>query len=108
MSTSSDGGASVDRDATRPAIDQMVTWVYTQDLPGTATFYAETLGLEMVLDQGSCRIYRTAAEAFLGVCHARPGRHVEPRGVVLTLVSDEVGDDERPISAERERWGGCP
>ena len=73
-----------------PKIDQMVTWVYTEDLPGTADFYAQTLGLEMILDQGACRIYRVSQSAFLGVCRTRPGRYVEPKGVVLTLVSPDV------------------
>ena len=73
-----------------PRTEQMVTWVYTEDLPGTSAFYARTLGLELVLDQGACHIYRVAPNAFLGVCRTRPGRYVEPKGVVLTLVSPDV------------------
>ena len=73
-----------------PSIQQQVTWVYTHDLPTTARFYAETLALPLVLDQGACRIYRTSATSFLGVCQVRPGREVEPRGVVITLVTDDV------------------
>lgn len=76
--------------ASRPAIDQFLTWVYTEDLEGTSPFYGETLGLEMVLDQGACHIYRAAPNAYLGVCFARPGRYVEPKGVVLTLVTQDV------------------
>ena len=63
----------------RPSISQQVTWIYTHDLQGTARFYGETLGLEQVLDQGSCRIYKTSATSFLGVCQVRPGRFVEPK-----------------------------
>lgn len=63
-----------------------VTWVYTNDLDGTARFYAETLGFDMVLDQGLCRIFRAAPHAFVGVCQVRPGRWVEPKGVVVTFV----------------------
>ena len=56
-----------------PHIGQSLTWVYTEDLPGTAEFYAELLGLEQVFDQGACRIFRTAPDAFLGVrCAAQP------------------------------------
>jgi predicted enzyme related to lactoylglutathione lyase len=73
-----------------PTIAQQVTWVYTHDLAGTARFYGETLGLEQVLDQGQCRIFRTSATSFLGVCQVRPGRFVEPKGVVVTLVTTEV------------------
>lgn len=74
----------------RPAIEQVVTWVYTDDLDATAAFYGEVLGLEPVLDQGACRVFRAAGDAFLGVCRARPGRQVEPAGVVITLVSPAV------------------
>ena len=76
--------------AAHPPIDQQVTWVYTADLPGTAPFYADILGLELVLDQGQCRIFRAGADSFIGVCHARPGRHVEPKGVVFTFVTPDV------------------
>jgi predicted enzyme related to lactoylglutathione lyase len=69
-----------------------VTWVYTADLPGTARFYAETLGFDMVLDQGLCRIFRAAPHAFVGVCQVRPGRWVEPKGVVVTFVLPTPGD----------------
>ncbi len=73
-----------------PTIAQQVTWVYTEDLPGTARFYNEAIGLELVLDQGGCRIFKTSETSFLGVCKVRPGRHVEPKGVVITLVTPDV------------------
>ena len=73
-----------------PVIDQSLTWVYTQDLDATAAFYATSLGLALVLDQGSCRIFRMGATGFLGVCRVRPGRFVEPKGVVITFVTPDV------------------
>jgi catechol 2,3-dioxygenase-like lactoylglutathione lyase family enzyme len=75
--------------ADHPRIEQTVTFIYTKDLDGTCRFYAETLGLRMVLDQGPCRIFRTGPSGFLGIC-SRPNRHVEPKGVVLTMVTPEV------------------
>ena len=69
---------------------QQVTFVYTNDLDRTTRFYGETLGLELVLDQGPCHIYRVTPSSFLGVCACREGRAVAPEGVVLTLVTDEV------------------
>jgi predicted enzyme related to lactoylglutathione lyase len=74
----------------RPPIDQGITWVYTEDLDGTCRFYGETLGLTEVHDQGLCRIFRLAPTAFLGVCRVRPGRFVEPKGVVITFVTPAV------------------
>ncbi len=65
-----------------------VTFCYTADLPATARFYEQVLGLELSLDQGTCRIYRAAPTAHLGFC----SRDEVPRpdGVILTLVTDDV------------------
>ena len=71
-----------------PAVQQ-ITWVYTYDLASTATFYAETLALEQVLDQGMCRVFRVGQTSFIGVCQ-RPDRDVEPKGVILTLLTPDV------------------
>jgi predicted enzyme related to lactoylglutathione lyase len=72
-----------------PPIVQQITWVYTYDLDRTARFYGELLALPMVLDQGSCRVFRTSATSFIGVCQ-RPDRDVEPRGVILTLLTPDI------------------
>ncbi len=68
--------------------DAQVTFCYTDDLVATARFYEDALGLELVLDQGVCRIYRVARDAYLGFCtrEATPS----PDGVILTLVTDDV------------------
>lgn len=66
---------------------QQVTWIYCQDLDATCAFYADILQLPLRLDQGLCRIYQTSPSSFLGVCVARPGRHMEPKGVVYTFVA---------------------
>ncbi|NDJ60877.1 MAG: VOC family protein [Chloroflexi bacterium] len=73
---------------TRPSIDQHVTFLYTRDLETTARFYAETLGLPLALDQGTCRIYRVSSAGYLGVCQ----RDGDPPtdGLIITLVSADV------------------
>ena len=91
-----------------PEAQHQITWVYTEDLEGTTGFYERTLGLELAHDQGSCRIYRTAPAAFLGVCRARPGREVEPRGVVITLVTDDVDGWFARLSAANAPTDGAP
>ena len=71
--------------------DQQVTFLYTDDLAATAQFYETTLGLPLALDQGGCRIYGVAENAFLGFCgHSSAGQRNGTTGVVLTLVTDEV------------------
>lgn len=73
----------------RPPIEQQITFLRTADLAMTAGFYESVLGLPLILDQGSCRIYRTGGTAFVGFC-----RHLEapalPQGIILTLVSGDV------------------
>ena len=73
----------------RPAIDQQVVFLGARDLEATADFYEGVLKLPLVLDQGSCRIYRVVNGAFLGFCHHLPSS-TESRSVILTLVSQEV------------------
>ncbi len=68
-------------------IDSHITFLRVRDLAVSHAFYADGLGLSLVLDQGGCRIYRLTASAFLGVCE-RP----EPveSGVMVTIVTKEV------------------
>jgi predicted enzyme related to lactoylglutathione lyase len=83
-----------------PAIEQGVTWVYTHDIGATCAFYRDRIGLEQVLDQGGlCRIFRMGPANFLGVCQVRPGRHVEPKGVVITFVVPDVDAWHRHLVA---------
>lgn len=68
--------------------DAMITFCYTSDLKATSRFYEDALRLPLVLDQGGCRIYRTAEHGYLGFC-GRDGA-AAPGGVILTLVTEEV------------------
>ena len=74
---------------TLPQIDQQVTFLYVRDLEASAAFYAGVMGLEQVLDQGACRIFRVAGEAFLGICTATKDA-TAPEGVTYTFVTPEV------------------
>ena len=69
--------------------DQQVTFLYTLDLAATARFYEQVLGLSLVLDQGSCRIYRVSADGFLGFCQ-RAEAPEAPAGIIVTLVTEDV------------------
>jgi predicted enzyme related to lactoylglutathione lyase len=76
-------------DMSLPPIDQQVTFLYVRDLEVSTRFYGSVIGLEQVLDQGACRIFRVAGEAFLGLCASRE-RAVVPEGVTVTFVTAEV------------------
>jgi predicted enzyme related to lactoylglutathione lyase len=77
------------------AIEGQITFLPTADLEATDVFYRQWLGLELVRDQGVCRIYATCAGAYLGFCdrgHAVPERY---RVVLTLLVSDVAAALER-------------
>ena len=71
--------------------DAFVTFIYVDDLEVSHGFYADTLGLELVLTQAHCRIYRVASGGFLGICRTGD-RPTTPQGVILTLVRDDVDE----------------
>lgn len=70
-------------------IDQQITFLYTPDLAVTAHFYEQVMGLDLVLDQGICRIYATAPNAYLGFCE-RADPKIDPSAVIFTLVTNNV------------------
>lgn len=74
---------------TRPQLSQQITFLHANDLGATYHFYCDLLGLPLVRDQGTCLIFETVANAFLGFC-----QHIQPiapgRKVILTLVSEDV------------------
>jgi catechol 2,3-dioxygenase-like lactoylglutathione lyase family enzyme len=74
-----------------PPLSQQVTFLYTRDLAATAVFYEQTLSLPLVLDQGSCRIYRVSGDAFLGFCE-RAEAPQQPRGIIFTFVTTAVDE----------------
>lgn len=79
-----------------PPISSQITFLYTRDLDKTARFYEETVGLPLKLDQGSCRIYQTSPNGYLGFCR----RDDAPVGsalssakvVILTFVTPKVDE----------------
>ena len=73
---------------TSGTFDAGITFCGTNDLEATSAFYEGLLGLPMVLDQGTCRIYRVRDGCYVGFC--RRDEVPETGGVVLTLVADDV------------------
>lgn len=77
-----------------PLIDQQITFLYTPDLANVVSFYEQILGLEMVLDQGTCRIFRITQQSFIGVCQRDDvaGDIGHTSRVIVTLVTRAVDD----------------
>ena len=99
---------SIEAMSDHPPVLQTVTWVYTEDLHGTCRFYAKMLGLELVKDEGAARIYRGSTDGCIGVCEAIGGRVVEPRGTMITLVTDDVDGWYARLEAAGAKTHGPP
>jgi rhodanese-related sulfurtransferase/catechol 2,3-dioxygenase-like lactoylglutathione lyase family enzyme len=74
----------------RPPIDGQITFLTVSDPTSSSRFYGELLGLDLVLDQGPCRIYRVTPSAYVGICTHRETVHSE--GVIITIVTDQVDE----------------
>jgi len=63
-----------------------LVFLSVRDLERSSAFY-RSLGLEIVVDQGSCHILGEGGTMMVGVCG---GRVPSPDGVIVTLVAAEV------------------
>lgn len=95
------------RSVSTPPVDQFITFLPATDLAEVDRFYGQLLGLEMALDQGTCRIFRITAGAFVGFCMG-PARIDPPEAVILTLVTDAVSEWHASLVAHCVATDGPP
>jgi catechol 2,3-dioxygenase-like lactoylglutathione lyase family enzyme len=66
-----------------------ITFLHTDDLSSTRSFYSDILGFPLARDQDICLIFKINDGAFLGFC-----THIESiqpgRKIILTFVTDDV------------------
>ncbi len=86
---------------TQRSIQSQVTFLYYAALEPIADFYEQTLGLELVEEQGFAKIYRTARQAFIGIVAGERGFHQPNPGsaVLVTLAVDDVDAWHERLSA---------
>ncbi len=72
--------------------DYSITFFYYDSIANIAPFYEDTLGFELVLDQGLARIYRIAGRNYFGIVDGNKGhlRHQPRSAVLLTIVAEDV------------------
>ena len=56
------------------------------------------LGLDLVLDQGDCRIYRVTGDAYVGLCN-RPQNIQAPGSFLFTLITPQVEEEVERLDA---------
>ncbi|MBE9127912.1 MULTISPECIES: VOC family protein [unclassified Coleofasciculus] len=78
-----------------PPIESSITFFYTHDFDISARFYEDRLGLELWLDQGSCRIYRVSGDGYVGLCQTSGTKTPlvdKQSNVIFTLVTPQVDE----------------
>jgi catechol 2,3-dioxygenase-like lactoylglutathione lyase family enzyme len=89
------------------SIEQQITFLYTSDLMETSRFYEQIMGFDLVLDQGTCCIYATAPNAFLGFCE-RVEPKIDPAAVIFTLVTNDVDGCYETLKAKGVEFENPP
>jgi catechol 2,3-dioxygenase-like lactoylglutathione lyase family enzyme len=92
-----------------PQVEKQVTFFYTHDLDASREFYEQKLGLELWLDQGTCRIYTVNGSGYLGLCQTSETSAPSPENqssVIFTLVTQQVDEwfeylQERGVKFEK-------
>lgn len=79
------------------SFDEQITFLSVGDLAASIRFYNGLLGLQLVLDQDDCRIFRVTSTSYIGIC-AREDR-VPRNDVMITLVTDRVDDTHEVLTA---------
>ncbi|MEH2307535.1 VOC family protein [Nostoc sp.] len=81
--------------STHPQIEQQITFFYTHNLNASTQFYEQMLGLELWLDQGTCRIYTVSGSGYLEFCQASETSTPpadKQSSVIFTLVTPQVDE----------------
>ncbi len=69
-----------------------VLWLYYKDMDGIQHFYEEHLGLRLIVDQGSAKIYQTSPSGYVGPVDATRGMHsyTESKAVTVSFLTDDL------------------
>jgi predicted enzyme related to lactoylglutathione lyase len=73
-------------------VSATLTFFYYRDLPAAMNFYERVLGLDLVIDQGFCKIYKITPHSFVGLVDGVSGTHKphEIKPVILSFVAPDA------------------
>jgi catechol 2,3-dioxygenase-like lactoylglutathione lyase family enzyme len=71
-----------------------LVFFYYKDLASAQDFYANTLGLEKVLDYGFAKVFRISQTTYVGLVDEQRGMHksTESKTVTLSFVTEEIDE----------------
>jgi catechol 2,3-dioxygenase-like lactoylglutathione lyase family enzyme len=69
-----------------------VLWFYYKDMNGIQRFYEDTLGFDLIVDQGWAKIYPIGPTGYFGLVDESRGMHQfsEEKAVTLSILTDDV------------------
>lgn len=69
-----------------------VVWFYYKDMEAIQRFYEETLGFDLIVDQGWAKIYPIGPTGYFGLVDEKLGMHnyTETKAVTLSLVTSDI------------------
>ena len=69
-----------------------VVWLYYRDMNAIQRFYEDKIGLELIVDQGWAKIYRTSRSGYLGLVDETRGMHsyTEHKAVTVSFLTDDI------------------
>lgn len=69
-----------------------VVWFYYKDMEGIQRFYEETLGFDLIVDQGWAKIYPIGPTGYFGLVDEKLGMHkfTETKAVTLSLITGDI------------------
>ena len=93
--------------------DAQITFLPSADLDRSRSFYEGVLGLPLVLDQGTCHLFKVTDRAFLGTCRKEAVEATE--GVLVpvargsptraTICAEPKANSAAPAAAGPTRTG---
>jgi len=69
-----------------------ITWLYYKNVLAMQNFYEDVLGLELAVDQGWVKIYKSSKTGFIGLVDERRGMHqfTETKAVNVSFIIDDI------------------
>ncbi len=79
----------------RPAelgVQATVLWLYYRDLERVQGFYRDTLGRELIVDQGWAKVYPISSSGYIGLVDGERGLHhaTDEKSVTVSFFTDDV------------------
>jgi hypothetical protein len=73
-------------------IQANLVFLYYKDLPSAEDFYANTLGLEMVLDYGFAKLFRISKTTYVGLVDESQGLHrfSDEKAVTVSFITSQI------------------